>query len=234
MDERLQQAIDAIRTNDKAKAQQLLAQFLKSNPNHPQGWFLLSQVVADKKQQVAFLNKTLTLDPEHRQARQKLAALGEAAPELPPADDGPVATQSSQPVSQGVVDFAEQAEARTIPPWMAGQVTHEVEDAAADEFPSQISQTSPSHHADIPDWLQESPEEDETPEELLSEKADEAVAATAPALTKPAEKAATTSKVAKPVTVDKGMESLPWSFYLLLLFALIIVIAILYQVVSLF
>lgn len=237
MDERLQQAIAAIKAHDNTKAQQLLAQFLKSNPNHPQGWFLLSQVVADRKQQIAFLNKTLAIDPENRQARQKLMQLGEPLP-------APTVTESKEasglkisedvrPVSQGYTDFTEQAEATTIPPWLAGQQTYqpdEPEEVRSEMIMTELDEpdTPIPQAEDIPDWLKESPPEEwvepATPAEKVEEKPSKPAAATKPATAKP---------VAKPSKVtDKGMEPLPWYFWLLVVSALVLFIAILFQLVA--
>lgn len=237
MDERLQQAIAAIKAHDNTKAQQLLAQFLKSNPNHPQGWFLLSQVVADRKQQIAFLNKTLTIDPENRQARQKLIQLGEPLPEPPltgrEETPGLKISEDIRPVSQGYTDFAEQAEATTIPSWLAGQKTYqadEPEQVQAEMIMTEVDEpAAPMPQAeDIPDWLKESPPEEwvepAIPVEKVEEKPSKPVAATKPASTKP---------VAKPTKItDKGMEPLPWYFWLLVVLALAVFIALLFQIVA--
>lgn len=227
MDERLQQAIAAIKTHDNQTAQQLLAQFLKSNPNHPQGWFLLSQVVADRKQQIAFLNKTLALDPEHRQARQKLSALGEAVP----VSETPTLISPSLPVSQDQGDWGAQAEATTIPPWLAGQQTYQAEalsqtsDGASLADFAEPTTTQPAQ--DIPDWLKEEPAVEEIEEERVQE---EPVAAATPT---PASTPAPAPKPAPAKKTGQVAEPLPWYFWLLVLFAVLVFIAIIYQAFNL-
>lgn len=239
MDERLQQAIAAIRANDNQTAQQLLAQFLKSNPNHPQGWFLLSQVVADRKQQIAFLNKTLTLDPENKLARQKLTQLGEAAPE----SAGLKVAETILPVSEGYRDFEEQADAETVPGWMAGHATHEID--APDEVRAEMimSEATASdmpmpQPEDIPDWLQEEPQGVWAPQPQATEAevSEKAAAAPKPTLTSEESKLAETKKkaAAPKKATDKGAEPLPWYFWALSFFAVIIFVVLLIQLFSLF
>ena len=249
MDERLQQAITAIRANDNQTAQQLLAQFLKSNPNHPQGWFLLSQVVADRKQQIAFLNKTLTLDPDNKLARQKLTQLGEPTPEPETLQ----VAKSTLPVSEGYRDFDEQAAAGTIPGWMADQPTHAAEapdEVQADMIMSEKPQSGVPmpQPEDIPDWLQEEPKGEWSPaaeptvvEEPKPESHPEPEPAAAvekpPTVTKVIEPAEPKKKAAvssAPKITVKGMEPLPWYFWLGAIAAVIILILILYQAVGLF
>lgn len=239
MDERLQQAIAAIRANDNQTAQQLLAQFLKSNPNHPQGWFLLSQVVADRKQQVAFLNKTLTLDPDNKLARQKLTQLGEAVPE----PSGLKVAETILPVSEGYRDFEEQADAGTIPGWMAGHATHEVD--APDEVQAEMilseepaSDMPMPQPEDIPDWLQEEPQGVWAPQLQATEAevSEKAAAAPKPTLTSEESKPAETKKkaAAPKKATDKGAEPLPWYFWAWAIVAAIIFIVLIFQVVGWF
>ena len=241
MDERLQQAIAAIKAHDNTKAQQLLAQFLKSNPNHPQGWFLLSQVVADRKQQVAFLNKTLAIDPENRQARQKLIQMGESLPEpaaAPPQETpGLKISEEARPVSQGYTDFTEQAEATTIPPWLVGQKIYqadEPEQVQADMIMTEVDEpiTPMPQAEDIPDWLKESPpQEVDEPEPEVEAPPQKVEGKVAPP--QPAAKPATEKPIAKATKiVDKGMEPLPWYFWLLVVLALVVFIALLFQLVA--
>ena len=227
MDERLQQAIAAIKAHDNQTAQQLLAQYLKTNPTHPQGWFLLSQVVADRKQQVAFLHKTLVLDPEHRQARQKLAAMGEALPESPAAET-PTLISPALPVSRDEGDWTAQAEATTIPPWMAGQKTYQAETLIRTTMGTGVDeQEEPAQAAaEIPDWLVEKPmgEWAEKEEEVVEEPVAAAIPTPTPA------------PVAKPVpakVTSKEAEPLPWYFWLLVLCAVLVFIAIVYLVFNL-
>lgn len=227
MDERLQQAIAAIKAHDNQTAQQLLAQYLKTNPTHPQGWFLLSQVVADQKQQVAFLHKTLVLDPDHRQARQKLTAMGEAIPAKPVAET-PTLISPALPVSQDEGDWGAQAEATTIPPWMAGQKTYQAETliqtqvgTQADE-PEELAQPA----TEIPDWLVEKPMGE------WAEKEEEVVEAS-PAAATPAPTPAPVAKPTPAKPARKGAEPMPWYFWLLVLCAVLVFIAIVVQFFSL-
>lgn len=229
MDERLQQAIAAIKAHDNQTAQQLLAQYLKSNPTHPQGWFLLSQVVADRKQQVAFLHKTLALDPDHRQAQQKLAAMGEAMPAAPVIET-PTLISPALPVSQNEGDWGAQAEATTIPPWMAGQKTYQAETlmqtplATQTDEPEEIAQPV----AELPSWLAEEPVGEWAARE--EEPVEEPVAAAMPP---PIPTLTPVTKPSPARAVSKGAEPLPWYFWLLVLCAVLVFIAIVYQVFNL-
>ena len=225
MDERLQQAIAAIKAHDNQTAQQLLAQFLKSNPNHPQGWFLLSQVVGDRKQQIAFLNKTLALDPEHRQARQKLTALGEAVP----VSETPTLISPALPVSQDQGDWGAQAEATTIPPWLAGEKTYQAEALSQTSPKSSLAdfaapEETPAPTPAIPDWLREEPAVE------ASEAGEtEPVAPVAAATPPPATTSTPSPKPAPAKKPSQVAEPLPLYFWLLVACAVIVFIAIIYQ-----
>lgn len=64
----MQEVIAAARAGDKQQAQLLLAQYIQANPDDPQGWYLMSQMVDSKARRAAYLSKTLALDPYHERA----------------------------------------------------------------------------------------------------------------------------------------------------------------------
>ncbi|MFZ5818616.1 MAG: redoxin domain-containing protein [Chloroflexota bacterium] len=70
-----------------AEARNLLVGYIKRNPASAQAWWLLSQALADPKQQADCLERVLRLDPSHTLARARLARLrGNAGqPARPPA-----------------------------------------------------------------------------------------------------------------------------------------------------
>jgi hypothetical protein len=75
MDERLAGAIEATRAGDTKLAQLQLTRLLKEDPNHAQGWYLLSMLVDSGEKKTLFLKKVLAIDPEHAKAREQLSAL---------------------------------------------------------------------------------------------------------------------------------------------------------------
>lgn len=84
MKEELQQAFAAIKSGHEDQARVLLAQMLKDDPEYVPGWVLLSKLAPNNLQKAAFLEKILTLDPNHAYARQEIEKLGAgvaAAPE---------------------------------------------------------------------------------------------------------------------------------------------------------
>jgi hypothetical protein len=75
MNPKLQQAIVAARAGQRKEAQLLLAQLLQDNPEEVHAWFLLSHLVDSEQKQLAYLKKTVELDPNHAKATQQLAQL---------------------------------------------------------------------------------------------------------------------------------------------------------------
>lgn len=162
MNEKLQQAITASRTGQKQDAQRLLTQLLREDPNEPQAWFLLSHLVDSKQKQVAYLSKTLALDPHHEKARQRLDRLTVASPESGPSTAGYPAPDVKEPpqpafsVSTDQLDFLEQEKGETVPAWMADDIVNQVAAEMVEEAPTLVTATPTTiEQADLPDWLQQ-------------------------------------------------------------------------------
>lgn len=71
----LQDAIAAVRAGDMERAQLLAADIVHNNPNDPNAWYLMSQLVDSDARRAAYLSKTLSLDPAHPRATAEFAAL---------------------------------------------------------------------------------------------------------------------------------------------------------------
>ncbi len=78
MNEKFQQAVVASRAGQDKAAQYLLAESLQEDPNDPNAWFLLSQLVDSEEKQQTYLKKTLMLDPDHELANEYYAAASAA------------------------------------------------------------------------------------------------------------------------------------------------------------
>ena len=70
MDEKLKDAIAAVRAGDKDTAQRQLTALLDEDPQQDQGWYLLSLLVDSPQKQAAYLSKTLSLNPLHEKAKE--------------------------------------------------------------------------------------------------------------------------------------------------------------------
>ena len=129
MSSTLQEAIAAARAGDKARAQIIAADVVRDDPNDPNGWYLLSQLVDSDARRAAYLGKTLALDPNYARARIEFDA-------LPPAlvnDLRPIA------LPDDFVAPAEDMAATTVLAEAVGEATPppSIDDAA-----------------DVPEWLQ--------------------------------------------------------------------------------
>lgn len=91
MDIRLQQAIAAARAGRRDEARVLLDQFLEDQPDNVHALFLKSTLVSDKREQVDYLRKVMSIDPEHRGAKLMLDRLGEPSEPEPEKDEAPSA-----------------------------------------------------------------------------------------------------------------------------------------------
>jgi tetratricopeptide (TPR) repeat protein len=80
-DTMFQQAVEALREGDKAKARDLLTQLLKSDQNNPQYWIWLSAAVDSGKERIYCLQTALQLDPENASAKRGLVLLGALPPD---------------------------------------------------------------------------------------------------------------------------------------------------------
>jgi cytochrome c biogenesis protein CcmG/thiol:disulfide interchange protein DsbE len=76
-----------IQAGKHQEALRSLAVYLKSNPGSVQAWWMLSQVVPDKKQQSECLERVLKLDPGHAPAKARLEKFktGASPKPIPPS-----------------------------------------------------------------------------------------------------------------------------------------------------
>lgn len=80
-DTMFQEAVDALREGDKAKARELLTNLLKTDQNNPQYWIWLSASVEATKERIYCLQTALQLDPENATAKRGLVLLGALPPD---------------------------------------------------------------------------------------------------------------------------------------------------------
>ena len=76
-----QEAVDALREGNKAKAKELLTNLLKTDQNNPLYWIWLSAAVESTKECVYCLQTALQLDPENATAKRGLVLLGALPPD---------------------------------------------------------------------------------------------------------------------------------------------------------
>lgn len=84
-------AIAAARAGEAERAQLITADVIRNNPDDPNAWYLLSQLVDSDSRRAVYLAKTLALDPNHPRAREEYRELppslvGEALPGAPAAE----------------------------------------------------------------------------------------------------------------------------------------------------
>jgi hypothetical protein len=79
------QAQELIRSKQLPKAQRLLVEYIKQNPNSEQAWYVLSTAVDDPRKQIECLQRVLRINPANTEAQARLmqAMAAQAAP--PPA-----------------------------------------------------------------------------------------------------------------------------------------------------
>jgi len=80
-DSTFQDAVEALRQNDTAKAKDLLTRLIKSDQSNVQYWIWLSAAVETKKERTYCLQTALRLDPENATARRGLVLLGALPPD---------------------------------------------------------------------------------------------------------------------------------------------------------
>jgi tetratricopeptide (TPR) repeat protein len=80
-DTMFQEAVDALREGDKARAKDLLTRLLKTDQNNPQYWIWLSAAVESTKERIYCLKTALQLDPENASAKRGLVLLGGFPPD---------------------------------------------------------------------------------------------------------------------------------------------------------
>lgn len=91
----IQQAMDAGKVGDRAKAKQLLSQVIKQDPHSARAWYMLSQVVDEESQIVYCLQKVLAIQPDNQRARARLEQLTDPLPL--PVQVAPVVPDSIAP-----------------------------------------------------------------------------------------------------------------------------------------
>ena len=94
------QAQEYIRSKQLPKAQRLLVDYIKKNPNSEQAWYVLSTVVDDPGKQIECLQRVLRINPANKEAQTRLMSVM-AAPATPSAASATAPAAASQP-SAGV------------------------------------------------------------------------------------------------------------------------------------
>ena len=80
-DTMFQDAVEALRHGDKARAKELITLLLKADQNNPTYWIWLSAAVDNTKERIYCLQTALKLDPENGTAKRGLILLGALAPD---------------------------------------------------------------------------------------------------------------------------------------------------------
>jgi hypothetical protein len=122
-----QQVQEYIRTKQLPKAQRLLVEYIKKNPNSEQAWYLLSTAVDDPRKQMECLQRVLRINPGNIEAQSRLMkAMGKpAVVEIPPAPAAqpieptpviPITPSAPSTASGKKVMVAGRAPAAAVPP----------------------------------------------------------------------------------------------------------------------
>lgn len=85
IDTMLQDAIEALRWGERARAKDILTRLIKANQKEPTYWVWMSAVVDTTKERIYCLKTALTLDPDNGSAQRGLRLFGA----LPPAENVP-------------------------------------------------------------------------------------------------------------------------------------------------
>ncbi len=80
-DTMLEQAVEALRQYDKARAKDLLTRLIKANQTNATYWIWMSAAVDTQKEQVYCLETALKLEPENATAKRGLVILGALPPD---------------------------------------------------------------------------------------------------------------------------------------------------------
>ncbi|MBI3739282.1 MAG: hypothetical protein HY258_09585, partial [Chloroflexi bacterium] len=81
LDVRFQEAVDALRQGDKARAKDILTRLLKDDQNNATYWVWMSAAVDTTKERIYCLQTALKLDPENGIAKRGLILLGALQPD---------------------------------------------------------------------------------------------------------------------------------------------------------
>src|SRR5512139_1218747 len=68
----LTQAQEYLRSKQLPRAQRLLVEYIKKNPNSEQAWLLLSTAVDDPRKQIECLQRVLRINPANKEAQDRL------------------------------------------------------------------------------------------------------------------------------------------------------------------
>jgi hypothetical protein len=101
------QAYTAVQNGEHAFARRLLAQLLKQEPDHPNGWLLASYAMTTRAEAIRCLHRGLQIDPENVHAKKRLAKLQKS-----PLDQSP--DYSIDPSPTLLLHLS--AERATVPP----------------------------------------------------------------------------------------------------------------------
>ncbi len=122
-DEMLQEAIEAIRQKDKARARDLLTRLLKDDQKNAETWVWMSAAVDTAKERIYCLQTALQLDPQNAAAKRGLVLLGGLSPDpaTPPfpikqtrAWEEEIMMAGEQPKERGFKAFAKNPLARLV------------------------------------------------------------------------------------------------------------------------
>src|SRR5512139_1409381 len=109
------QAQEYLRSKQLPKAQRLLVEYIKKNPNSEQAWFVLSTAVDDPGKQIECLQRVLRINPANKEAQDRLMKVMSA----PPAAAGQppfAAPPSEKPVPIGEPQPSEPIPAEAVKP----------------------------------------------------------------------------------------------------------------------
>lgn len=115
MSEKLQAAIQTIKTGQKKQGQKLLLEVLKTNPKNDSAWVWMAATVSSPQEQQDCLERALRINPDNKAARRGLASLTGSA--SAPAASPSIALPNPAPTV--ITDSAPSPELSTTPVEMA-------------------------------------------------------------------------------------------------------------------
>jgi hypothetical protein len=94
----IKQAQEYIRSKQLPKAQRLLVEYIKKNPQSEQAWYVLSTAVDDPRRQIECLQRVLRINPANTEAQERLMkAMAASTTAAPTAEERPELSESGQP-----------------------------------------------------------------------------------------------------------------------------------------
>jgi hypothetical protein len=94
----IKQAQEYIRSKQLPKAQRLLVEYIKQNPNSEQAWYVLSTAVDDPRKQIECLQRVLRINPANTEAQTRLMKV--MAAQSAPVGAATPAAAGQPPVSE--------------------------------------------------------------------------------------------------------------------------------------